>query len=216
MTSRRDDMTRFKRAFAVAVSVCLAGGVLHAARPHYGGTLRVETTNAGAMRRVNALAYETLVSIDEAGGLRLWLAASWDADARGRRWTFRLRRGVRLHDGSTLQPPQVVTALQAAHANWQVTQDADAIAIDPGRDAPDLPWELSDSANANVVRPDKGALIGSGPFRVERVDAGLIVLRANDDYWGSRPFLDTVEVRTTRSAPDQLADLEVGRAGIVP
>jgi peptide/nickel transport system substrate-binding protein len=209
-------MTRFTRAFPAAVSVCLAAGVLHAARPHYGGTLRIETSTAGAMRHVNALACETLVAIGPDGGLRPTLATSWEADARGRRWTFRLRRGIRLHDGSTLQPAQVVAALQAVHGDWQIAPQPDAISIDPGRDAPDLPWELADAASAIVIHPPAGPLIGSGPFRVERVDAGVITLRAHDDYWDSRPFLDAVEVRTTRAAADQLTDVETGRADMVP
>ena len=208
-------MTRFARAFPAAVSVCLAAGVLDAARPHYGGTLRVETTDATAMRRVNALAYETLVAVDAAGGLRPALAASWQRDAAGSRWTFRLRRGVKLHDGSTLQPSHVAAALRAAHADWQVTPDADAVAIEPGRDAADLPWELADQANAIVIRPAAGASIGTGPFRVERVEAGLVALRAHEDYWDSRPFVDAIEVRTNRPPADQLSDLEAARADIV-
>jgi ABC-type transport system substrate-binding protein len=209
-------MTRFKRAFPVVVSVCLAGGALNAARPHYGGMLRIGTTDAGAMRRVNALAYETLAAVDESGGLRPMLATSWEIDARGRRWTFHVRRGVRLHDGSTLQPPQVMAALQGLHADWQITSDGDAIAIDPGRDAPDLPWRLAEAAQAIVVRPAAGPPVGSGPFRVERVEGGLIRLRAHDDYWGSRPFVDTVEVRTGRTPAEWLADVEAGRADMVP
>lgn len=207
-------MTRFARAFPAAVSLCLAAGVLDAARPHYGGTLRIETTDATAMRRVNALAYETLVAVDAAGGLRPALAASWQGDSSGRRWTFRLRRGVKLHDGSTLQPSHVAAALGAAHADWQVAADADAVAIEPGRDAADLPWELADQANAIVIGP-AGSSIGTGPFRVERVEGGLIALRAHEDYWDSRPFVDAIEVRTNRPPADQLSDLEAARADMV-
>jgi ABC-type transport system substrate-binding protein len=209
-------MTPFKPAFPVVVSVCLAGGALTAARPHYGGTLRIETTDAGAMRRVNALAYETLVTVDATGGLRPLLATSWEADGQGRRWTFHLRRGVRLHDGSMLQALQVAAALRAVHADWQIAPDGEAIAIDPGREAPDLAWELANRADAIVIRPAAGPLVGSGPFRVERVDAGLITLRAHDDYWESRPFVDTIEVRTARSPADWLSDVETGRADMVP
>lgn len=208
-------MTLFRRAFPALVSVCLAAGVLTAARPHYGGTLRVATTDAGAMRRVNALAYETLIGVDAAGGLKPMLATSWDADRDGRRWTIHVRRGVRMHDGSTLEATEVVTELRRLHGDWQLGAVGDALTIDPGREAPDLAWQLADSSNAIAVQSSAGLRIGSGPFRVERVDAGLIVLRAHDDYWASRPFVDAVEVRTGRTSTDQLTELEAGRVDLV-
>jgi peptide/nickel transport system substrate-binding protein len=189
--------------------------VLTAARPHYGGTLRLETTDAGAKRRVSALVYETLVAIDADGVLRPSLATSWDGDARGRRWRFRLRRGVKLHDSSTLQPSQIAAILQSTHSDWRIDADGDLLTVDGGRDAPDLPSQLADSTNAIAIRAGAGSAIGSGPFRVDRVDAGVITLRAHDDYWDGRPFLDAVEVRTARSAADQVTDVETQRADIV-
>ena len=215
MTSGPVVMTRFRRLFLVAVSVCLAGAVLGAARPRYGGTLRVGTTDAGAMRHVNALAYEGLVVVDASGALRPALATSWDSDAAGRRWTFRLRHGVKLHDGSLLQPPQIAATLRDVHADWQISTEADALTVDPGREMRDLPWQLADSTNSIAIRQGAGAAVGSGPFRIERVEAGLIALRAHDEYWDSRPFLDAVEVRTARSPADQLIDVETGRADMV-
>jgi ABC-type transport system substrate-binding protein len=208
-------MTRFRRLFPVAVSICLAGAILGAARPRYGGTLKLETTDAGAMRRVNALAYEGLVAVDASGDLRPALATSWESDAGGRRWTLRLRQGVKLHDGSTLQPPQIAALLRDVHGDWQISTEGDALVVDPGREVPDLPWQLADSSNAIAIRQGTGAAVGSGPFRIERVAAGLIALRAHDDYWDSRPFLDAVEVRTARSQAEQLTDVETGRTDMV-
>jgi len=189
--------------------------VVGAARPRYGGTLKLETTDTGAMRRINALAYEGLVAIDASGVLRPALATSWDSDGRGRRWTFRLRRGVKLHDGSTLQPSQIAAVLRDGHAGWQITAEGDVLVVDPGREAADLPWQLADSSNAIAIRQGAGAAVGSGPFRIDRVAAGLIALRAHDEYWDSRPFLDAVEVRTGRSPAEQLADVETARADMV-
>jgi peptide/nickel transport system substrate-binding protein len=208
-------MTHFRRLFPVAVSVCLAGAVLDAARPRYGGTLKLETTDVGAMRHINALAYERLIAIDGSGALRPALATSWDADAGGRRWTFRLRHGVRLHDGSPLQPPQVAAALRDLHGDWQISTEGDALTVDPGREVQDLPWQLADASNAIAIRQGAGAAIGSGPFRIDHVEAGFIALRAHDEYWDSRPFLDAVEIRTARSPADQLTDVETGRADMV-
>jgi len=208
-------MTHSRPLFLVAVSICLAGAVLGAARPRYGGTLKLETTDAGAMRHANALAYEGLVAIDASGVLRPSLATSWDSDAVGRRWTFRLRHGVKLHDGSTLQPSQIAATLRDLHGDWQIGTDGDALSIDPGRDVSELPWQLADSSNAIAIRQGAGVAVGSGPFRLERVEAGFIALRAHEDYWDSRAFVDVVEVRTARSPAEQLTDVETGRADIV-
>jgi ABC-type transport system substrate-binding protein len=189
--------------------------VLGAARPRYGGTLKLETTDAGAMRRVNGLAYEGLVAIDSSGVLRPALATSWDSGARGRSWTFRLRRGVKLHDGSALQPSQIAATLRDVHGDWQINTEGDALVVDAGREMSDLPWQLADSSNAIAIRQGTGAAVGSGPFRIDRVAAGLIALRAHEEYWDSRPFLDAVEVRIVRSAAEQLTDIETARADIV-
>jgi ABC-type transport system substrate-binding protein len=211
-------MTRFKPAFPALVSALLIGSVLTAARPHYGGTLRIETAapaDAITSRLVLPLAYETLVAVDPAGGLRPLLAISWEGDTRGTRWVARLRNGVKLHDSSVLSSSQVVTTLRASHPEWQVTADGTAVVIEPGREEPDLPWELADQRNAIAVRQPSGVVVGTGPFRMERIDAGGLALRAHDDYWGGRPFVDVVQIRMGRSPADQLADLEGGRADMV-
>ena len=224
-------MTRFKPAFPALVSVLLIGSALTAARPHYGGTLRIETAgtiqaleppaasaapaDAITSRIVFPLAYETLVAVDPAGGLRPLLAASWEGDTRGTRWVARLRGGVKLHDGSVLSSSQAVTALRASHPEWQVTADGAAVIIEPGREEPDLPWELAAQRNAIAVRQPSGVVVGTGPFRMERIDAGGLALRAHDDYWAGRPFVDAVQIRMGRSPADQLADLEGGRADVI-
>jgi hypothetical protein len=211
-------MTRFKPAFPALVSALLIGSALTAARPHYGGTLRIETAapaDAVTSRRVLPLANETLIAVDPAGGLRPLLAISWEGDTRGTRWVARLRTGVKLHDGSILSSSQVVTALRASHPEWQVTADGTAVVIEPDREEPDLPWELADQRNAIAVHQPSGIVVGTGPFRMERLDAGGLALHAHDDYWGGRPFVDVVQIRMGRSPADQLADLESGRADMV-
>ena len=224
-------MTRIKPAFPALVSVLLIGGAVTATRPHYGGTLRIETTgtiqalelaaasaapeDANTSRLVLPLVHETLVAVDPAGGLRPLLAISWEGDARGTRWLARLRSDVKLHDGSVLATSQVVSALRASHPEWQATADGSDVVIEPGREEPDLPWELADQRNAIAIHQPSGIVVGTGPFRVERIDAGGLALRAHDDYWGGRPFVDGVQIRMGRSLSDQLADLEAGRADMV-
>ena len=223
-------MKRFISLCLALASASAAGVVVGAARPQYGGTLRAEVdATVGSLdpssstsdpaqdvgrARIAALAFESLTAI-EPEGLRPLLATSWQADARGSRWRFQLRGGVALHDGSRLEPWQAAAALRASEPTWKVAAEGDAIAIDTGEPTPDLPWALADSRHAIVVRAAGGALIGSGPFRIDRVDPSRVSFKAHEPYWRARAFVDAVQIDTGRRPDAQLADLEAGRADVV-
>jgi hypothetical protein len=216
-------------AFA-SLTVVTLSGVL-AARPRYGGMVRVElqstlrtadpadwpadATQAAVKAQVLRLIFDTLVGLDQAGRAQPRLATSWHADPSGRRWEFRLRPAVRLHDGSQLDAGQVAAALHRANPAWAVAADGENLAVESASPVPDLLWELADARNVIAV-PAGPAVLGTGPFRVERWEAGRqILLRAHDLCWEGRPFLDAVQIDLGRTARDQLADLELGHADIV-
>jgi peptide/nickel transport system substrate-binding protein len=70
-------------------------------------------------------------------------------------------------------------------------------------------------ASITAHSPD-GALVGTGPFRVARFDAGRhLSLAAFDEYWGGRPFLDSVEIEMGRTSREQFVDLQVGKADVI-
>lgn len=51
---------------------------------------------------------------------------------------------------------------------------------------------------------------GSGPFHISAWDSGKsVMLAANDDYPGGRPFIDAIQIQMGRTAHDRLFDLEV-------
>src|SRR5450631_3560676 len=93
-------------------------------RPHYGGTLRIETQadawqkHASPARR---LVFEGLTRADRAGVILPALAVSWKSENADHRWQFQLRPGVHFHDSSPLIASAVVSSLQescAAHCPW--------------------------------------------------------------------------------------------------
>jgi ABC-type transport system substrate-binding protein len=202
-----------------------------AARPHYGGVLRIEmpsviraldpaipATEAGeraARARVLPLVFETLVSVDDAGALRPALATSWVHDDRAVRWRFTLRPSVRLHDGSRLQAPQAASVLGAQEPAWRAGSSGDAVVIETDRPRPDLPWELAENRFAIVARTSAGGLLGTGPFRIDRVEPRGLALRAFEDHWAGRPFVDAVQIVEGRSYADLLSNVELGRADLV-
>ncbi len=53
--------------------------------------------------------------------------------------------------------------------------------------------------------------IGSGPFKfVEWKKGEYVKLEANDDYFGGRPYLDTVTVKTIPDSNAAVAQLKAG------
>jgi ABC-type transport system substrate-binding protein len=223
-------MKRFRSACLALASACLGAIAADAARPQYGGTLRVQTemairtidpaavapaeNEAPTKARLEAQLYEPLVAVEE-GGLRPRLAVWWEQERSGARWTFRLRAGVTRHDGAPLEAWQVAASLRSVEPRWKVTGEADVIAIEPDLPSTDVPWRLADERHSIAIRGAGSAPVGTGPFRLDRIDGARILLRAHDAYWAGRPFADVVQVDTARRSDAQLADLEAGRADIV-
>jgi peptide/nickel transport system substrate-binding protein len=57
---------------------------------------------------------ETLVDADAEGRLQPGLATDWEVSGDGLTWRFRLREGVRFHDGTPLDAPAAVASLRRA------------------------------------------------------------------------------------------------------
>lgn len=223
-------MTPFKLALLAIGSAALAVAQADAARPRYGGTLRIldagtiaspdpaaqpsDDAERGARMRLLPLVFETLVAVDPSGGLRPALSVAWECDARCAQWRFRLRREVSLHDGSVLEPWHVAAALRRANPSWSVEAAGDAVVIGAPEPRPDLPWELAEHRFGVAVHSG-GEWIGSGPFRLHRFEPRHISLRAHESYWNSRPFIDAVEVDLGQPPGDRVTSLELGRADIV-
>jgi ABC-type transport system substrate-binding protein len=105
--------------------------------------------------------------------------------------------------------------MRTREPRWQVAADAASITIVVDRPTPDLPWQLADGRYAIAFgRPGGGEPIGSGPFAIERWEPKRLRLRAHEDHWRGRPFIDAVHVEMGRPLAGQIADLEVGRTDV--
>lgn len=212
-----------------AASLC---GAAHAAtRPHYGGTLHVEmrealsspvpeiaadSPNAGASERVASLIYDRLVSIDDRGVVQPQLATGWEHSAEFKRWVFQLRPGVKLHDGTALSARLMVASLAASNPDWHLRIEGEDLLIDTSTPQPGMLAELAMARNSIVAHASDGAPIGSGPFRISEWQAGRhAVLMANEDYWGGRPFLNSIVIEMGRGLHDQQVDVMLGKADVV-
>ena len=211
----------------LAVSSLLLAVAAHAAtRPHYGGTLRVEmraaprsldpadlAVNGGG--NLSSLIFETLVTLDSRGRLCPGLATSWQAEPGEQRWHFVLRQGVVFHDGSPLTADVVAASLRSTNPQWKVSANGDSIVVELASPAANFAAEVAQARNG-IARRAGGQVVGTGPFTIREWRAGQqLVLAANNDYWGGRPFLDAIEIELGKSPREQAMALDVNQADLI-
>ncbi len=206
------------RLFAIASWLSIASA---ATRPHYGGTLRIEMqarlasfdpAQFAAQENLTALAFDRLVVWNDSAQPQPSLAVSWRHDAEFKRWEFQLRSGVKFHDGSSFNAASAAPSFERLGA----VAFGDTLILRSEQAAPNLLALLAGAGQSIWKRGADGALVGTGPFRVQSWEPGRrAVFAANDDYWAGRPYLDTVELEMGRPLRDQALDFDLGKADIV-
>jgi peptide/nickel transport system substrate-binding protein len=168
------------------------------------------------------------------------LAESWSPNKDGTVWTFKLRKGVKFHSGKTMNADDVVatfdrladpdngsnalSALTGTLSNGG-TRKVDDNTVEFHLDAPNgnFPYYVStDNYNAVILPADyKGDfeqnMNGTGPFKLDKYTpkVGASFVR-NDDYWGSKPLPDRVELGFYSDYQPQILALQGGQIDIVP
>ena len=205
-----------------------------ATRPRYGGTLRVKVQSpvmsldpsdganpaeAGALMKLRALLYESLVRLDNDGRPQPALALSWEHDERFVRWRFKLRSGVKWHDGSAVAPEEILASFEGLIPGHPARLEGDTLVFETGDPRPDLPISFATSRAASVRRVQAGSSggspIGTGPFRLAEWQPGRrAVFQANEDFWDGRPFLDAIVVEMGSASRERLVDLELDKTDV--
>ena len=209
-----------------------AGGTLRVAVPAEITTLDPWNADAASILATRQI-YETLVVIDPTTGLAApGLATTWQMSNDGASWTFALRHGITLHDGTPFDAVAVVASFERgrgtpAYAGLFDRQPAisSVVAIDASTvrfelRAPYGPFLAHLAAPATAIAHGTA---GTGAF-VAAQDAlapdGTLTLRRNETYWRtaqagrSLPYLDGLVLRPVRDAATRLAELRGGRADL--
>lgn len=178
-------------------------------------------TQAEALRHV----FDTVVGVDGNLQLKPGLAESWTAIS-DTTWEFKIRQGVKFHDGSDLTAedvkfsidripevtgPMPMTLYTKSVESVEVIDDY-TLHVHTKGVAPSLP---NDFIRLFVVSSEIGtgrgnedfnsgeAAIGTGPYKfVSWTPKGDLVLERNDDYWGDAAPWERV---TRREIPDDAA-----------
>jgi len=171
------------------------------------------------------------------------LARAWEFSPDGRLLTFHLRPEARFHDGHPVTGADVRFTWERAvdpdsRAPGRMSDLLPVASVDVpdphtvvvtyrapfapaliAWEMPILPRHLYEGEDFATSRYNR-APVGSGPFRFRSWEAGRrIVLTANDDWWGGRPRLDTVEFDIVPSPETALRALlagEVDFASLTP
>jgi len=212
----------FRRFATSGVLLCCALAACGRTRPHYGGALRVDTVGdpwQGPEGLARRLTMDGLTRLDAVGPVRPALALRWESQNGDHRWQFWIRPNVQFPDGTPLTADGIAASLAQSCRDacpWtKVHAVGSSVVFNSDSPEPDLPVQLAQSKFLIAHQNIQGGLEGTGPFRVTGFPNGVMLFAANDDYWGGRPFVDTVELRPKRSIRDQLLDLSIGRADIV-
>lgn len=192
---------------------------------------------------VAALVYDGLVRFEPDGRLTPGLAASWTVAEDGKTVTFRLREGVRWHDGRPLGADDVVgTVRLIQNPEAPVPEDLAGFWRSAQVEAPDgktvkvtlkqplstflgyatfkvLPAHLLGQIPPKELgtRPVGDPPVGTGPFRVVEVRPRQVTLESNPDYFLGRPRLKRVVLQFFGDEPALKAALRNGQvdAGVV-
>lgn len=114
-----------------------------------------------------------------------------------------------------MTPGVVAASLRRVNPQWKVTASDTTIDVQLDTASASLPSELALCRNS-ITKLDGGKLIGTGPFVVGGWDAGKkLVLTAREDYWGGRPFLDSIEIEMARGFREQTIAYDMGQAQVI-
>ena len=195
--------------------------------------------NASANNCLAMHVFDQLTHRSPDGTIVPWLAEKW-MPAGDTNWEFKLRPGVKFHDGSTLAAGDVAFTLSriAAMSNnpggfsafiraidTVDVIDAATIRLHTRGPAPNLPGDLASIAivsrtagtGASAVDYNTGkAAIGTGPYRLEHyIDANRVELTGDPGWWGGKPEWDRLSIRFIANGAARVAALIADDVDIV-
>jgi peptide/nickel transport system substrate-binding protein len=236
-----------RRTTVLAIALALAAGGAHAqdARtltvgassastgmdPHYHSS----NMNNGQLRQV----FDLLLDLDTSGRIVPRLAESWRLidDVT---WEFKLREGVRFHDGTPFEAEDIAFTFARIptipNSPGPFTPSVRRIktieVIDPRtvRFVTDVPHPFLDFDVAGIMMLSRKvhegmtladfnsgrAMIGTGAYRFVSYTIGeRLELVRNDAYWGGRPDWDRVVTRVIPNASARVAALLSGEVDLI-
>jgi peptide/nickel transport system substrate-binding protein len=166
------------------------------------------------------------------------LAESWDTSPDGNTWTFKLRKGVKFHDGTSvdakaveahvkrIQDPKTASPNKNLWDHIIAVKVVDDTTVQLVTAKPFGPM-LNYLAHGSGGIPSPTAVekwganylqhpTGSGPYKLETFTPGTeLVLTRNDEFFKGKPPLDKIRFKVVPEVGSRVAGLEAGEADVV-
>ncbi|KFI59473.1 ABC transporter substrate-binding protein [Bifidobacterium cuniculi] len=156
--------------------------------------------------------YQGLVARNSENEVVPALAKSWEESKDGLTYTFHLNQGVTFSNGDPLTAEDVVWSIQELEDKQYHDSDAlknfksisapndDTVVITLSKPYSNLLWALTGRAglvfDKDAKYVAKTQAVGSGPYEVESFTPNSsLVLKANPDYWGTKPKTGTIVIK---------------------
>lgn len=242
-----------RRAFVYAGAALIAGtlaagAVAQTATPKRGGSITISLnpepgslvsafSTDGNVQMMSAKMHDGLIDFDAKLNPIPALAESWVAAPDGKSITFKLRPGVKWHDGKPLTSADVKFTLEkilpkfnpqgqaifSSLTSVETPNDLTAVIMlkEPapyllagltGFMSPIIPKHIYDGDENPRANAATRAPIGSGPFKfVEWVKGSHVIVERNPDYWDKgRPYLDRIVFKVIPDPATRVVAFENG------
>lgn len=195
--------------------------------------------SAGAAYYISGKATESLLTYDKDFTPKPLLATEWKVSDDGLRYWFKLREGVKWHDGKDFTAEDVafsILALKENHPRGRATyasvqainvlnpHEVEIILSKPAPylltafasfESPIVPKHLYEGTKVSE-NPHNVAPIGTGPYKfIEWVRGSHALFVRNEEYWGSpKPHLDQIIFRFIIDPAAAVAAIETGEVQV--
>jgi peptide/nickel transport system substrate-binding protein len=189
--------------------------------------------------------YDTLVRFRADGtAVEPSLAESWTASPDGLVWTFKLRKGVKFHDGTPFDAEAVKFNVERqvnpkhtyhhgsfdyagfTYQNLKAVEVVDASSVRFRLTAPFAPFLANMAMFTTTINSPTAVRkygkdyfkhpVGTGPFKfVEWVQKDHVTYEANKEYWAGRPCVDRLIIRGIPDNTVRVLELEKGTLHIM-
>ncbi|HKI53768.1 MAG TPA: ABC transporter substrate-binding protein [Anaerolineales bacterium] len=190
---------------------------------------------------IRYMIYDTLVEEQGISNFQPGLAESWEVSDDGLVWTFKIREGVKFHDGTPCDANAVAWSL-----NWTLEQDVETfafylynfdeiVALDDTTLQVTLSnpvgnmeyllmyvWILPESVWGDLTSEqigefeDVAAATGTGPYILTDWSEGeYLILEANKDYWRTTPAIDKIIYHEYATEDAMVQALQAGEIDVV-